>query len=91
MSAHTTPRSYIVKTTDGTVLRRNRRHLKQTNEDITILSSDYVDDEDNGINNGEARPNTDNPEITSYQRSSSVPLTTTYVTNHNKVYCKVDF
>ena len=33
LDRHSAPRSYNIKTAEGTVLRRNRRHLKKTNED----------------------------------------------------------
>ena len=41
ISNHTAPRSYIIQ---GMILRRNRCHLKRTNEHVKIASS-YVDDD----------------------------------------------
>ena len=32
MGIHSSPRSYTIRTTDGTFIRRNRRHLKKTDE-----------------------------------------------------------
>ena len=32
MQPHVTPQSYIIETKDGTQYRRNRRHLRQSNE-----------------------------------------------------------
>ena len=43
---HTTPRSYIIKTADGKILRRNQQHLRPTSEDLTLLNSNYIDDEE---------------------------------------------
>ena len=58
VNTHMTPRSYIIKTADGTVLRRNRRHLRHTDEDITMVNSDYIDDGDDTVNNAETSQNT---------------------------------
>ena len=45
MSTHAAPRSYIIQTQNGTILQRNRCHLKRTAEQITITTS-YDDEED---------------------------------------------
>ena len=45
MSTHAAPRSYIIQNFDGTILQRNRRHLKRTAEQVTITTS-YDDEED---------------------------------------------
>ena len=45
MSTHAAPHSYIIQTFNGTILRRNRRHLKRTAEQVTITAS-YDDEED---------------------------------------------
>ena len=37
---HVAPRSYIVATTDGTQMRRNRLHFQQTKEAAQVVSSD---------------------------------------------------
>ena len=37
------PRSYNIKTADGTLLRRNRRHLKKTNERPPNVTTDLED------------------------------------------------
>ena len=44
---HTTPRSYNIRTAQGTNLRRNRRHLKKTNElsPPIATSSSFIDDD----------------------------------------------
>ena len=69
LRAHKTPRSYIIKTDDGTVLRRNRRHLRQTKEVTTTLRNSNIDDDvgDTVVN--------DTPKATSDQPSSALPLT----------------
>ena len=43
LSHHPAPRSYNIKTADGTLLRRNRRHLKKTNEDPPDVSTNLDD------------------------------------------------
>ena len=45
MSTHAAPHSYIIQTQNGTILRRNRRHLKRTAEQVPITQS-YDDEED---------------------------------------------
>ena len=45
MSTHAAPHSYIIQTQNGTILRRNRCHLKRTAEQVTITTS-YDDEED---------------------------------------------
>ena len=75
VNTHTKPCSCIIKTADG----RNRRHLRHTNEDITMVNSDYIDDGNDIVNNAETSQNTtySSPEIMSDQQSNSVPLVTT--------------
>lgn len=41
---HTTPRSYIVSTPDGTAYRRNHRHLLPTNEPPVVNTGPSLDD-----------------------------------------------
>ena len=72
VSTHTTPRSYIIKTSDGTELRRNQRHLRLTNEEI-IMNSSYIDDEDDVVCNTEISHNTDNSDC----HNGTVPITFT--------------
>lgn len=36
---HTTPRSYIVSTPDGTAYRRNHRHLLPTNNEPSVVNT----------------------------------------------------
>ena len=43
-SEHSTPRSYIVQTEHGAMLRRNRRDLIHTTEDLPPISSPLCDD-----------------------------------------------
>ena len=38
---HVAPRSYIVATTDGTQMRRNRVYLQQTKEAAQVVSPDF--------------------------------------------------
>ena len=45
LTKHQTSRSYLVETPDGTVYRRNRRHLLKTNEILTNTDVDECDDE----------------------------------------------
>ena len=47
ISNHTAPRSYIIQTSNGMILRRNRCHLKRTNEHVKIAPS-YDDDDIDG-------------------------------------------
>ena len=72
VSTHTTPRSYIIKTSDGTELKRNRRHLRLTNDEI-IMNSTYIDDEDDVVCNNEISQNTDILDC----HDGTVPITTT--------------
>ena len=46
VSKHTTPRSYIIRATNGNILRRNRRHLKRTVEAPPELNYSIDDDEE---------------------------------------------
>ena len=62
LSTHTALRSYIVRTADGTVSRRNRCHLRQTTESMTVVNSDYIDEEDDVTCNVQS---TDNSEVSS--------------------------
>ena len=66
---------HIIKITVGAKLRRNRCQLRLTNEDITIVNSDYVYDEDDVICNDETVQNTDNVEATSDGHDSTIPIT----------------
>ena len=44
---HSSPRSYTIRMTDGTVIRRNRRHLKKTDEQRSPSESYwYEEDQD---------------------------------------------
>ena len=56
LNRHPAPRSYNIRTAEGTTLRRNRRHLKKTNEDppnvtTTIDDSFTTDDTASAVNN----------------------------------------
>ena len=46
VGSHFTPRSYIIQTTNGTILRRNRRHLKKSYEQTPPNISHWYDDDD---------------------------------------------
>ena len=46
ISQHTAQRSYVIQTTDGTLLRRKRCHLKKTNKNVVVTSPSYDDDDD---------------------------------------------
>ena len=50
ISKHSSPRSYNIRTPQGTILRRNRHHLKQTKEAFTPCddTDDYFDDDLSG-------------------------------------------
>ena len=61
---HTTPCFYII---NGTELRRNRHHLRLTNE------GSYVDDEDDVVCNNKTSHNTDDSDW----HDSTIPITTT--------------
>ena len=43
---HSAPRSYIIRTADGTILRRNRRHLRKTYEQRPADQSYWYDDDE---------------------------------------------
>ena len=60
MATHAAPRSYIIQTSDGTILRRNRRHLKRTAEKMAVTA--YYDDDDDNEEVQENNVNTQNPE-----------------------------
>ena len=49
ISKHSTPHSYIIQTSDGTILRRNRHHLKKTLEQPPLGASYDNDDDDTNI------------------------------------------
>ena len=57
------PRSYVVKTPDGAVYRRNRRMLRQTNESFNTpelledVEDEQQDDGGEGLNEDEPLPN----------------------------------
>ena len=56
LNHHPVPRSYNIRTAEGTTLRRNRRHLKKNNEDppdvtTTIENSFTTDDSASAVNN----------------------------------------
>ena len=46
VGSHFTPRSYTIQTTNGTILRRNRRHLKKLCHQIPPNISHWYDDDD---------------------------------------------
>ena len=49
LNQHSAPRSYNIRTAEGRVLRRNRRHLKKTSENspnVTITIDDPFTTED---------------------------------------------
>ena len=46
VGSHFTLRSYAIQTTDGTILRRNRRYLKKSYEQIPPNISHWYDDND---------------------------------------------
>ena len=46
VGSHFTPRSYTIRTTNGTILRRNRRYLKKMYEQIPPNISQWHDDDD---------------------------------------------
>ena len=50
INKHSSPRSYNIRTPQGTILRRNRHHLKQTKEAFTPCddTDDYFDDDLSG-------------------------------------------
>ena len=74
LSEHTAPRSYIIQTSDGTILRRNRRHLKRTNEKVVVRSS-YYDDDDGDVITGQHEPTIDHG-LSSEPNSTPVPEVT---------------
>ena len=47
ISQHSSPRSYNIQTSKGTILRRNRHHLRQTKETFCPCADtdNYLDDE----------------------------------------------
>ena len=75
LSKHTAPRSYILKTVDGAVLRRNRRHLRHTKESFTVVNDDYIDDDESHTCEGEISRSTENYQVTSDQSNTAMPLT----------------
>ena len=75
LSKHTAPRSYILKTVDGTVLRRNRHYLRHTKESFTVMNDDYTDDEGSHTCEGESSQSTENSQVTSDQSNIAMPLT----------------
>ena len=72
LTKQTAPQSYILKIVDGTVLRRNRRHLRHTKE---VLSDGYIDDEGSHTCEGEISQSTENSQVTSNQSHTAMPLT----------------
>ena len=60
ISEHSSPRSYNIQTSEGTILRRNRHHLRRTKETLVPCADydDYYDDElDIDITSGTQQPN----------------------------------
>ena len=51
---HSTPRSYIIKTANGTLLRRNRKHLRKSAESEPKPVSPLEDDEEFALVNGQS-------------------------------------
>jgi len=56
LSHHPAPRSYNIRTADGTMLRRNRRHLKKTNENFPDVTTTFnesftIEDSAPAVNN----------------------------------------
>jgi len=51
VSKHDSPRSYNIRTHQGTILRRNRYHLKQSKETINSHEDSYFFDDDYGTSN----------------------------------------
>ena len=49
IDTHSAPRSYIIRTADGTILRRNRRHLRKTYEQRPADQSHWYDDDETEI------------------------------------------
>ena len=45
VSTHAATHLYIIKMSNRRFLRRNRSHLKKTNESVTVISSYYDDDD----------------------------------------------
>ena len=75
LTKHTAPRSYVLKTIDGTVLRRNRRHLRHTKESFTVVNDGYIDNEGSHTCEGEISQSTENSQVTSNQNHTAMPLT----------------
>ena len=48
VGSHFAPQSYTIQTTDGTILRRNRHHLKKSYEQIPPNISHWYDDDNEG-------------------------------------------
>ena len=46
---HSTPRSYVIQTSNGTLLRRNRKHLKKTAEPKPKPAIPLEDDENEEV------------------------------------------
>jgi len=66
LSHHPDPRSYNIKTADGTLLRRNRRHLKKTNKnppDVTNSLDDSFTVEDSAPANNNLLPPVEPPPV----------------------------
>ena len=74
-SKHTAPRSYVLKTVDGAVLRQNQRHLRHTKENFTVVNDDYIDDDESHTCEGEISQSTENYLVTSDQSNTAMPLT----------------
>ena len=81
LSNHTAPRSYIIQTFNGMILRRNRCHLKRTNEHVKIAPS--YDDNDIDGNITSERP-VDNHS----QNADSGPVPCSNVTGFVKTFLK---
>ena len=87
LRSHTTPCSYIIKTADGTELRRNRHHLRKTNENITVMDNSYFDDEDDDCNSNSTSLTSDNDEVASdgLNSTSPPPITTETRTRSGRI------
>ena len=69
ISNHSSPRSYNIQTSQGTILRRNRYHLKPTKETFSPCddTDDYLDDE---IDNNASTPD---PQLSNEAPQSNEP------------------
>ena len=72
ISTHTIPRSYIIRATNGNIVRRNRRHLKRTVEVLPELNYSIDDDEEMAENLQESLVSSRGFEQTQPSQSSEV-------------------